>query len=365
MPTTRTVRVDLGSRSYDVRIGTGLLDELAQAVTAVGNVSQIAVISDTTVTRLYGKRVGASLGRTGLKATLIHFPAGEINKTLETVGQIYDRLFSIQPAIDRNTLIVALGGGVPGDVAGFVAATALRGLRWLQAPTTLLADMDSSIGGKTGVDHRAGKNLIGAFCQPQNVLIDVETLRTLPKRDVRSGLAECVKHAFIRDATLLDFIATNAEPIAALDCDVMIELIARNVAIKAAIVTADERESGVRAHLNFGHTIGHGIETFLGYGKTTHGQAVALGMIAACHIAAGKNLIPPSLSERLKEVLELIGLEIRRTGLDSRQIWRIMQHDKKALGGHVKFVLPTALGEVKMFDDVTEHEVITAIESLK
>ncbi len=365
MDPTKTVRVELGERSYDVRVGEGLLDALGETAAAVGDVGRVVIISDSTVTELYRQPVADSLEAAGLDATLIHFPPGEPNKTLVTVGRIFERLFAIQPPIDRSCLIVALGGGVPGDVGGFVAATALRGLRWMQCPTTLLADVDSSVGGKTGVDAPAGKNLIGSFHQPLAVLIDILTLRTLPERELRSGLVECVKHALIRDASLLGFIAENTGPILACDPGVMTELIARNVAIKASVVSTDERESGVRAHLNFGHTIGHGIETFAGYAGITHGEAVALGMVAACQIAAGKGMVDAGVREALESVLDRLGIPIRRRGLDAEGIWRIMQHDKKARGGKVRFILPTALGEVDIFDDVTAEEAKDAIGLLK
>jgi len=270
----RVVNVDLGPRSYEVRVGPGLLGRLGPTAAALGNVSSAAVISDARVAGLYGRRATDSLTEAGLAAALLQFPPGEENKTLATCQALYEALFALEPAIDRGTLIVALGGGVTGDLAGFVAATALRGLRWLQCPTTMLADVDASVGGKTGLDSPAGKNLIGAIHQPNGVLIDVEALKTLDDDQLSSGLAECVKHAIIRDASLLDFLEDNAEAIFARDNPVLTELIARNVGIKAAVVSSDERESGERAHLNFGHTVGHAIETALGYGRISHGAAV-------------------------------------------------------------------------------------------
>jgi len=361
----KTVRVELGSRSYEVRIASGLLTEIGRAAADIDNVGQVVVISDSNVSRLYGRAVMDSLALAGLRATQIDFPAGEASKTLATAGMIFDRLFAISPAIDRNCLVLALGGGVPGDVAGFVAATALRGLRWMQCPTTLLADVDASVGGKTAVDHGAGKNLIGAFHQPAGVVIDVDTLATLPAEELRSGLAECVKHALIRDGSLLDFIEDNCRAILECRPETMTELIALNVAIKASVVTADEREAGLRAHLNFGHTVGHGIEAFVGYGKITHGQAVALGMIAACVLAEGRGLVAASLRERLTEILRRLGLDVRWPGLDAEAVWRIMQHDKKARGGKLRFVLPTGLGKVDVFDDVAPQDVGEAIGSLR
>ena len=360
----KTIRIELGDRSYDVVVGAGVMSDLGAAATAVGDVTAAVVITDSTVGELYGAAAVGSLESAGLAATLIDFPAGEANKNLTTCGHLYDELFAVAPAVDRKTLIVALGGGVPGDTAGFIAATALRGLRWLQCPTTLLADVDASVGGKTGVDHPAGKNLIGAFYQPKGVLIDVESLRTLPAEELRSGLAECVKHAVIRDGELLEFIESNVDAIAACDEGVMTDLIARNVSIKAAVVSGDERESGRRAHLNFGHTIGHAIEAFVGFGEMSHGQAVSLGMVAACRMATERGLIDESLAERIDALLKAIGLPTRRAGLDVDEIWRIMQHDKKAIAGRVRMVLPVRLGEVEIFDDTTVEAVHSAVAAL-
>ena len=359
-----TVDVNLGDRSYPVRVGPGGLDDLPAVIEAVGGVSSAAVISDSNVAKLYGRRVVEAIARAGVPASLLAFPAGEQNKTLATYGALLNGLFALSPAVGRDSLVVALGGGVAGDVAGFVAATALRGLRWLQCPTSLLADVDASVGGNTAVDHHAGKNLIGAFHQPHAVVIDIETLRTLPEPELRNGLAECVKHAVIRDADLLGFIDRHAERIRNCDVDVMTELVARNVAIKAAVVSADERETGERAHLNFGHTIGHGIETCVGYGRISHGQAVSLGMVAACHMAVARQLIEPGPAERIRAVLVRLGLPVTFPGLDAGAIWQVMQHDKKARGGRVRMVLPTAMGQVAVFDDVAPAEVEAAASHL-
>ncbi len=361
----KTVTIDLGDRSYDVTIGPGLLNNLGRTAAELPDVRTVAVISDSTVARLYAPAALASLSEAGMSATLIEFPPGEASKTLATAGGLFDKLFAVRPAIDRNCLVVALGGGVPGDMGGFVAATALRGLRWLQCPTTLLADVDASVGGKTAVDHAAGKNLIGAFHQPRAVLIDVATLKTLDEMELRSGLAECVKHAVIRDADLLDFIEKNADAILRCDEEAMTELIARNVAIKASVVAADEREAGERAHLNFGHTIGHAIEAFAGFGAVTHGQAVAMGMIAANRMALDRGLIDATLTERIENVLDRLGLPTRRADLDADEIWRIMQHDKKVRAGQVRMVLPTKLGAVAVFDDITPDAVRKALSTLE
>ncbi|MFP4053898.1 MAG: 3-dehydroquinate synthase [Phycisphaerae bacterium] len=362
---TRTIRVELGDRSYDVRVGDGLLSEAGSVAGGLGNASRAVVLTDSNVGPLYAEGVVESLHSAGLSSSLITVPAGEAHKNLATFGRVFDELFSVEPAVDRRTLIVPLGGGVVGDMGGFVAATAMRGMRFLQLPTTLLADVDASVGGKTAVDHPAGKNLIGAFHQPTGVLIDVAALKTLPPEELRSGLAECVKHAFIRDASLLEFIESNAAAILAVEPEVMTELVARNVEIKAAVVAEDERESGVRAHLNFGHTIGHAIETAVGYGNMTHGQGVALGMIAVCELAARRGMVDASMVQRLRDVLQRLGLRTTWEGLDAGQLWKLMQHDKKARAGKVRMILPTRLGAVDIYDDTNFEEVRHAVASLE
>ena len=370
----RCVHVDLGPRSYDVHIGSGVRDRLGEFVASLG-AKQAVVISETNVAPLYMQAIGESLHAADLTTWGMQFPAGESNKTLATVSQCLDKLLTHETPIDRQTVIVALGGGVAGDLSGFVAACALRGLRWVQVPTSLLADVDASVGGKTGVDHEAGKNLIGAFHQPAGVLIDVDTLRTLPLAELRNGLAECVKHGVIRDVSLLAFLeqhATNlltdmefnGEYTLQFDPATMTELVARNVAIKAAVVSEDETEAGVRALLNFGHTVGHGVEAYVVYDQLRHGEAVSLGMIAANHIAVARGLLPASDAARVESLLLALGLPVRIADLDIDAVWQIMQRDKKALAGKVRFVLATALGQAALYDDISEAEVRAAIAAL-
>ena len=365
MTAERTIPVNLGERSYVVRVGAGLLRGLTPETLGARGVRTVAVISEDHVSKLYAAPVLEALRAAGVSARLLTFPAGEQHKTLATYAKLMDELLGGGPPIDRRTLVVALGGGVTGDLAGFVAATALRGLRWAQCPTTLLADVDASVGGKTAVDHPAGKNLIGAFHQPAGVLIDVETLCTLPARELRSGLAECVKHAVIRDADLLDFLERRADALLTCAPGEMIELVARNVAIKAAVVADDETETGQRAHLNFGHTVGHAVETFVGYGRITHGEAVALGMTAANHIAVSRGMLDAAAAGRVRAALERLGLPTRHDALDADEIWRIMQHDKKNVGGKVRMILARALGRVDIFDDIAPDEVRQAVASLR
>lgn len=360
----KKIPVNLGDRSYEVRVGAGLMNGLGQAVKSLPHAGRAVVVSDSNVAPIYAGPAQNSLAQAGMAADLLTFPAGEESKCLPFYCRLMDQILSLSPAIDRGTVVVALGGGVTGDIAGFVAATALRGLRFVQCPTTLLADVDSSVGGKTGLDHPTGKNLIGAFHQPAAVLIDVDTLKTLDRRQLLSGLAECVKHAFIRDSKLLDYIEACAVDILACQPETMTELIERNVRIKAAVVSADERESSVRTHLNFGHTIGHAIETSVGLGNITHGQAVALGMVAACKIAVIRGMIGQKALDRLEKVLDGLGLATREHGLNAKQLLPIMLHDKKARAGKLRFVLPTAIGAVAIADDVAEDHISQAIRHL-
>ncbi len=366
---TRTIKTELGERSYDVRIGPGLLGGLGELVAGMNGVSSAVVVADSNVAEIYAAAAMDSLKQAGVTARAITFPAGEQNKTLATASGLLDELLAGDPPVDRRSVVVALGGGVTGDMAGFVAAVALRGLRWVQCPTSLLADVDASVGGKTAVDHPAGKNLIGAFHQPAGVLIDTDTLATLPRGEFINGLAECVKHAVIRDAALLDFIEDNAGKILALDADVLTDFIARNVEIKAQVVSADERESGVRAELNYGHTIGHAIETYIGYDKITHGQGVALGMAAAGHMAVVRGLIEEDAARRVEQILATLHLPTRVSDLpagfgklDAAQIRRIMQRDKKTQQGRIRMILPVVPGRVAIFDDITPDAIDGAVE---
>lgn len=372
----RKVPVELAERSYDVSIGPGLLGEVGSIIarTAGERISKRAVvITDSTVHQLYCSAVQDSLNRADFKADCIDFPAGEEHKNIRTYEVVMNSLLSLEPPIDRRSVIVALGGGVVGDLAGFVAATALRGIDFVNVPTTLLADVDAAIGGKTGIDAPTGKNLIGAFHQPRAVIIDPTVLKTLPAGQMGNGLAECVKHGIIRDTSLLDFIEENAEKIFSFDADILTELIARNVAIKSAVVAADEHEAGQRAHLNFGHTIGHAIEAAGGYGLVSHGQAVSLGMVAACHIASRRGLIGVQDTQRVESVLKKLSLPVRFTDLpplpeevyDIGHLQDFIARDKKASLGRPRFILPAGqLGKVDIFDDISEEEIEQAVATL-
>jgi 3-dehydroquinate synthase len=369
----RIVHVNVPQHPYDVVIDVGLLGRAGEVLRTVhGRGGRAVVITDSNVGPLYAEALAASLAKADYACSILTFPAGEASKTLATYGSLMEQLLASTPPIDRRTVIVALGGGVTGDLAGFVAATALRGLSFINIPTTLLADVDSSVGGKTGVDSAAGKNLIGAFHQPRAVLIDPAMLATLPVEQVRNGLAECVKHAVIRDAELLEMISRQAEAILAKDAAVLAELIARNVAIKAGVVAADEREASIRADLNFGHTVGHALEAAGGFGALGHGQAVALGMIAANTIAVGRRLLSRADSETVESVLRKLGLPVRLADLphlpaqaaEPARLLDLMTRDKKARAGRARFVLATHLGRAAIYDDVTEQEIRAALAAI-
>ena len=367
----RQVRVELGARSYDISIGQGLLGQVGPMARAACDGGSAFVLTDSNVAPLYGDEVGSSLAVAGYATRVATFSAGEPNKTLATVADLLDQIFAAPTPPDRDSIVVALGGGVVGDIAGFVAAVLLRGVPFIQVPTSLLADVDSSVGGKTGVDHPTGKNLIGAFHQPRAVYIDTDALTTLDEVERVSGLAECVKHGMIRDETLVTWIEANARALLAGETPLMEELIARNVAVKAGVVAEDERESGVRSHLNFGHTVGHAIEALASFSAQDgdylrHGHCVALGMVAANHIAAGRGLLAGDQAERVEALLSALGLPVRRDGLDGRELLATMRRDKKSRRGALRFVLPAGtVGRVDIHDDVTEAEILAAVEYLQ
>ena len=311
----------------------------------------------------------AALRGAGLAVEPVIVPAGEAAKTLEQAGRLYDAMLKM--GLDRASVVVALGGGVVTDLGGFVAATYMRGIPWVGIATTLLAQVDASVGGKTAVDHPECKNLIGAFHQPAAVFADVAMLTTLPEEEFRTGLAEVVKHAVIRDARLFALLEAQADRILARDPAVLEPIVARNVRIKADVVMADERESGLRRILNYGHTIGHAVESLAmqssaaaGGLAMTHGRAVALGMIAEAHIAERRGLVGRAVAERQRRLLECFGLPVRAAGLDPARCLEVMRHDKKAEAGRMVFVLPESIGAVRIANDVTDDEVREALASL-
>jgi len=342
MPDTRSITVELGERSYPIVIGSGLLGDGFDLSAYVGG-PDCLVVTNETVEPLYLEALAANL--TGKQLRAISLPDGEAYKTLETVEDILDTL--IEGGANRDTTVIALGGGVVGDIAGFAAACYMRGVDFIQVPTTLLAQVDSSVGGKTGVNHASGKNLIGAFHQPRAVLIDTETLRTLPDRELKAGLAEVIKYGAIVDADFFAWLEANVDALLARDPQALAAAIRRSCELKAEIVAEDERESGRRAILNFGHTFGHAIERCQGYGEWLHGEAVAAGMVMAAQLSSGDI----ALAERIANLLERAGLPTRPPAIDALDLLAAMGMDKKVLQKRLRFVLLRGLGEAFVTSD--------------
>jgi 3-dehydroquinate synthase len=346
-------------RACRVLAGPGLLAQTGTFCTEAGLRGTCAVITDENVGRLHGSAVIAALEAAGFSPHLLAVPAGENSKSMAAAEDLVDRMLSA--GLDRGSFVVALGGGVVGDLAGFVAAIYLRGIPCVQIPTTIVAQVDSSVGGKTGVNARAGKNLIGAFHQPRLVLADTLTLETLPDREYREGFAEVIKHAVIRDGAMLD----ELDPAAARAS--LAPLIARNIAIKAAIVSDDEHErTGLRALLNFGHTVGHAIENVAGYGRLLHGEAISLGMCAALHVSQRKYGLCAAEAGRVREKLQAYGLPVMMpSDLGTDALLSAMRHDKKFAAGQIRYVVTPKLGEAFVAEDVTEDDIRTAIDSIR
>ena len=339
--TFRVPIVERRDASYDIRIGRGLLGELP-AWLAAGPEARYAVISDSHVGKRYGEKLVAELHRAGVRAELITFPAGEWNKSRETWSALSDRMLAAR--FGRDSVVLALGGGVVGDVAGFVAATYLRGIPWVQVPTTLLAMIDSSIGGKTGVDVVQGKNLLGAFYQPRLVVADLEALTTLPGPQLLAGMAEAIKHGVIADAGYCDVLEREHPAIVARDLAVLERVVVRSVEIKAEVVSTDEREAGRRAVLNFGHTVGHAVEATSAY-ALLHGEAVAIGMALEARIAERSGIAEAGTAARVAALLERFGLPLEAPeGASVDDLLGSMGHDKKARAGQVYLALPRRVG---------------------
>ncbi len=357
------VRVNLGPRSYDIALASGQVEAIGAFARERVPQSRLALIACDNHTMPHAKTVQASLEQCGFQTRIAAVPAGEESKTLTQASDYYDALYQL--AADRQTLVVAVGGGVVGDLAGFVAATYNRGLPLLMVPTTLLAMVDSSVGGKTGVNHPKGKNLIGAFHQPVGVWIDTAFLDTLPVREFASGLAEVVKYGVILDAEFFEYLEANAAAILARQPEAIRHIVSRSCRLKADVVEKDEREeTGLRAVLNYGHTFAHAFETVGGYGGWLHGEAVAAGMICASRLAERRGLIDPELTRRQRDLLTAFGLPTAR-----KPEWSIddliaaMRRDKKAAAGELRFILPTRLGEVRLFGDIPEAQVREVLES--
>lgn len=358
----KTVTVSLGGRSYSIHIGVGALGRFAEHV-SLGGAGRMAIVTDTNVAPLYAEPLaGVIADKTEQRPAVFALPAGEEHKRLEQIEWLCGRF--LESGLDRSSRIIALGGGVVGDMAGFAAAVFMRGIPCVQAPTTLLAQVDSSVGGKTGVNHPLGKNTIGAFHQPSAVVIDLDTLRTLPDRELRAGLAEVVKHGVIADADLFDYLVQEAPRMLAKDLGALTWPIVRSCEIKAAVVSADEREQGERANLNYGHTFGHAIESVTHYRRFLHGEAVALGMQAAAHLAVLAGMAPPDLPERQAACLQACGLPVTWNELPVDDTMALMRHDKKGRAGKMLFVLPERVGRVERRSDIPEELIRAALVAL-
>ncbi|MDH3349179.1 MAG: 3-dehydroquinate synthase [Desulfobulbaceae bacterium] len=349
------VQVGLGERSYPILIKKGLMVEIGSDLKKRNIAKRWAVVSDDTVAGLYGEMLMKSLADAGVEAELITFPHGEENKHLQTIAGLASKL--AQQGFDRKDGLIALGGGVTGDITGFLAAVYMRGIPFVQIPTTLLAQVDSSVGGKTGVDIPEGKNLVGCFYQPGVVYIDPAVLQTLPKEEILGGLAEVIKYGVIVDADFFDYLADKKDEILALDDEVIIKVVARCCEIKASVVEQDEREGGLRRILNFGHTIGHAVEAASGY-RLIHGLAIAIGMRAVADLAVYSGLLSKEAALRIEKIIKDYGMPSAiPDGMDPDQIKGYLKTDKKTVGGKVFYVLPTEIGKVTITDNVRESDV--------
>lgn len=355
MSTSSLLRVPLLDRSYDIEIGGALLEGLGARVVERMGRRKALVVTDGNVAPLYLERVEASLRAAGIGVSSVVLPAGETTKSVARLAEVWSAALAAR--IDRRGMVVALGGGVIGDLAGFAAASYLRGVDFVQVPTTLLSMVDSSVGGKTGINLPEGKNLVGAFHQPALVLADLETLGTLPEREFAAGMAEVVKYGVIRDAELFGRIEVRVEAVRARDAEELRHLVERSCAIKAEVVGEDEREGGLRAILNFGHTLGHAIENVAGYGEYLHGEAISIGMFFAARLSERRHGFAAADTERLGRVLAGFGLPTSWEGLSWGSLFEAMTLDKKAADARPRFVLARRLGEVGLPEEVGEVEL--------
>jgi 3-dehydroquinate synthase len=356
---TQRVPIDLGDRSYDILIGEGLLSDDATWA-GLPRSADALIVSNTTVGPLYGEALAARLRVNHRRVLRVDLPDGEAHKDWQTLNRVFDALLGA--GCDRKTVLYALGGGVVGDMTGFAAACYMRGVPFVQVPTTLLAQVDSSVGGKTAINHPLGKNMVGAFYQPARVICDLDLLSTLPRRELSAGLAEVIKYGPIADAGFLDWLEQSLDALLALDRGALAHAVKRSCEIKAWVVGQDEREAGLRAILNFGHTFGHAIEAGLGYGAWLHGEAVGCGMVLAAELSARLGMIDRALLDRLKALIGRAGLPVQAPRLPIERWLELMQVDKKAEGGEIRFVLLDGVGRavVRAAPDALVAEAIEA-----
>src|SRR5712692_1225169 len=358
----REITVHLGPRSYPVVVGIGALSSVGERLRTLGGGSKVALVSDRSVMRLHGGRVTESVRAAGFALTHVIVPEGESAKALAVAERCWDELLAA--GMDRTSTVLALGGGAIGDLAGFVAATYMRGINFVQLPTTVLAQVDASIGGKTAIDHPRAKNLVGAFYQPRLVLADPATLLTLPPREFRSGLAEIVKHGIVLDAAYFDDVAQSAGALLDREPATLERIIGGSCRLKARVVERDEQEAELRAVLNYGHPIGHALEAATGYERWTHGEAVSLGIVAEARLAGRLRLADAATVERQERLLTAVGLPTAAEGIDTDAVLDAMRRDKKSRDGRVPFVLAPTIGTFKLVYDVTPADVRAALASL-
>ncbi|MBI4006974.1 MAG: 3-dehydroquinate synthase [Planctomycetes bacterium] len=354
------IPVNLGERSYQITIGKNILSQLGDFIIRLTKPCKTLIITDKNVNALYADIVSKGLAAHKFDVKVVSMEPGEEKKTLSTVEVLYDAFFD--HGMDRKSLVIALGGGVVGDVAGFAASTFMRGVPFVQVPTSLLAQVDSSVGGKVGVNHPRGKNMIGSFYQPIAVFIDTVTLSTLPRAELLAGMVEVIKYGVIRDASLFDYVEKSLPKILELNDDALKTIISKSCNIKARVVEEDEREAGLRAILNYGHTIGHALEALTEYKKYRHGEAVAIGMAYASKMAVIMGLADETVSMRQISLLKRLGMPTENREIKPDDIINTLYLDKKTLGGRLRFILPTKIGEVIISDKVTEEVIRRTLE---
>ena len=356
----QTLNVALGDRSYPIHIGSGVLERADLLVPHLGQ-KKVLVVSNTTVAPLYFERLRSTLEKAGISVISVILPDGEKYKDWNTLNLIFDALLGAH--CERGTTLIALGGGVIGDMGGFAASCYQRGMPFIQIPTTLLSLVDSSVGGKTAINHPLGKNMIGAFYQPKLVLADISTLDTLPDRELKAGLAEVIKYGLIRDPEFFVWLETNIEKLLARDGDALAYAVHRSCANKAEVVAADERETGERALLNLGHTFGHAIETGIGYGEWLHGEAIAAGTLIAAELSRRLGWLDAEAVLRIERLFVRAGLPVRGAPLGAARYLELMRHDKKVQDGKLRLVLLKRIGSAVVSDEADEATIVAAIEA--
>lgn len=355
------LNIDLGERSYDILLGPELLAKVGDSLSKILKPSRIVLITHPFLFQLYGGKILSGIKDQGWATDIIEVPEGETSKTLKQAELIYDRLLELK--CDRKSVLVALGGGVIGDLVGFVAATYQRGIPFVQVPTTLLSQVDSSVGGKTAVNHPKGKNMVGAFYQPRLVMADLDTLQSLPKNEFRAGLAEVIKYGVISDARFFEYLEKNAEKILRLDKECLAHIIKTSCSIKAQVVEKDERESHYRMILNFGHTLGHAIEALTGYSQFIHGEAVAIGMVYAAKLSQQLGRCPEEIPKRIMGLVKKCGLPADFPDLDPQAVIESLYHDKKTMNNKIKFILVKEIGKIEIVDDMSEADIIKLLQA--